>query len=127
MIEDITQHLGKDYLSIKTEDWYLMKAFKEAVEEMGWKYNHSFTKFSADEFSRRMIEASSTLEFEKAAFYKHKLELLEKFQIKSLVVNRKLTNIDVMTITSSETNAFINYLQIKEGSIIFSKNNSISI
>ncbi len=75
-----------------------------------------------DEFSRRMIEASSTLEFEKAAFYKHKLELLEKFQIKSLVVNRKLTNIDVMTITSSETNAFINYLQIKEGSIIFSKN-----
>lgn len=75
-----------------------------------------------DEFSRRMNEASSTLEFEKAAFYKHKLELLEKFQIKSLVVNRKLTDIDVITITSSETNAFINYLQIKEGSIIFSKN-----
>lgn len=75
-----------------------------------------------DEFSRRMNEASSILEFEKAAFYKHKLELLEKFQIKSLVVNRKLTDIDVITITSSETNAFINYLQIKEGSIIFSKN-----
>ena len=75
-----------------------------------------------DEFARRMNEASSTLEFEKAAFYKHKLELLEKFQIKSLVVNRKLTDIDVITITSSETNAFINYLQIKEGSIIFSKN-----
>ncbi len=75
-----------------------------------------------DEFARRMNEASSMLEFEKAAFYKHKLELLEKFQIKSLVVNRKLTDIDVITITSSETNAFINYLQIKEGSIIFSKN-----
>ena len=75
-----------------------------------------------DEFSRRMNEASASLEFEKAGLYKYKLELVEKFQTKSLVVNRKLTDIDVVTITSSETNAFINYLQIKEGSIIFSKN-----
>ncbi len=75
-----------------------------------------------DEFHSRMQNASQALEFEKAALYKHKLELLEKFQTKSLVVNRKLTDIDVITITSSEVNAFINYLQIKEGSIIFSKN-----
>lgn len=75
-----------------------------------------------DEFINRMQKAAQELEFEKAALYKHKLELLEKFQTKSLVVNRKLTDIDVITITSSETNAFINYLQIKEGSIIFSKN-----
>ncbi len=75
-----------------------------------------------DVFMGRMQKAAQELEFEKAALYKHKLELLEKFQTKSLVVNRKLTNIDVITITSSETNSFINYIQIKEGSIIFSKN-----
>lgn len=75
-----------------------------------------------EEFTRRMSEASDVLEFEKAALYKNKLELLERFHSKSLVVNRKLTDIDVFTITSSEVNAFINYLQIKEGSIIFSKN-----
>jgi excinuclease ABC subunit C len=75
-----------------------------------------------DEFFNRMHQAAQELAFEKAALYKHKLELLEKFQTKSLVVNRKLTNIDVFTITSSETNAFINYLHIKEGAIIFSKN-----
>ncbi len=74
------------------------------------------------EFINRMQSASLELEFEKAALYKHKLELLEKFQTKSLVVNRKLTDIDVITITSSEINSFINYLQIKEGAIIFSKN-----
>ena len=51
MIENTRQHLGKDYLSIKTEDWYLMKAFKEAVEEMGWRYNHSFTKFPTERFA----------------------------------------------------------------------------
>lgn len=70
----------------------------------------------------RMKSAAEAMEFEKAATFKHKLELLEKFQTKSLVVNRKLTDIDVITITSSETDAFINYMQIKEGSIIFSKN-----
>jgi excinuclease ABC subunit C len=75
-----------------------------------------------DEFTRRMKEAAEALKFEGAAQYKHKLELLEKFHSKSLVVNPKLTNIDVVTITSTETEAFINYLKIKEGSIIFSKN-----
>ncbi|TXH30219.1 MAG: excinuclease ABC subunit C [Cyclobacteriaceae bacterium] len=75
-----------------------------------------------DELTHRMKTAAEALEFEKAGIYKHKLDLLEKFQTKSLVVNRKLTNIDVITITSTETDAYINYLQIKEGSIIFSKN-----
>ena len=75
-----------------------------------------------NEFLRRMETSAAALEFEKAGLYKHKLELLEKFQTKSLVVNRKLTNIDVVTITSSEINAFVNYLQVKEGAIIFSKN-----
>ena len=50
-VEDITQHLGKDYIAIKTNDWHLMKAFKEACEEMGWQYNHSFTKFSQERFA----------------------------------------------------------------------------
>ncbi|UXE65509.1 MAG: excinuclease ABC subunit C [Chryseotalea sp. WA131a] len=75
-----------------------------------------------DYFQARMREAAEKMEFERAAFYKVKLEKLEKFQSKSLVVNRKLTDIDVITIASSETDAFINYLQIKEGAIIFSKN-----
>ncbi|MBS1489531.1 MAG: excinuclease ABC subunit C [Bacteroidetes bacterium] len=72
--------------------------------------------------TQRMEETANKMEFEKADLYKHKLSLLEKFQVKSLVVNPKLTNIDVITITSSETGAFLNYLQIKEGAIIFSKN-----
>lgn len=73
-------------------------------------------------FLENMERASQLLEFERADFFKHKLELLEKFQSKSLVVNRKLTDIDVITITSTEHDAFINFLQIKEGAIIFSKN-----
>jgi excinuclease ABC subunit C len=73
-------------------------------------------------FSEKMKEASQNLEFEKAATFKHKLDLLEKFQTKSLVVNRKLTDIDVITISSNEQEAFINYMMIKEGAIILSSN-----
>lgn len=75
-----------------------------------------------DHFQTQMRFAAERLEFERAAFFKSKLEKLEKFQTKSLVVNRKLTDIDVVTIASSETDAFVNYLQIKEGAIVFSKN-----
>ena len=50
MIEDTRQHLGKDYIAIKTDSWPLMKAFKEECETLGWQYNHSFTKFSQERF-----------------------------------------------------------------------------
>lgn len=75
-----------------------------------------------DYFTEQMKAASNSLEFEKAEYYKNKLVLLEKFQTKSQVVNKKLTDIDVMTITSSLQHSFINYLKVKEGSIIFSEN-----
>ena len=75
-----------------------------------------------DYFTQQMKAASTSLEFEKADYYKSKLTLLEKFQTKSQVVNKKLTDIDVMTITSSQQNSFVNYLRVKEGAIIFSEN-----
>src|SRR5690606_2087307 len=42
-------------------------------------------------------------------------------QHKSMVVNHALTDIDVLTVTSTDAYAYINYMQIKEGAIIFSK------
>ena len=72
-------------------------------------------------FIDQMKKASASLEFERAQRYKEKLDTLERFQSKSLVVNRDLTDIDVFTITSTEEYAYVNYLQVKEGSIIYSK------
>jgi excinuclease ABC subunit C len=72
-------------------------------------------------FTNQMKEAAVNMEFERAQRFKEKLDTLERFQAKSLVVNRDLTDIDVFTITSIEEYAYINYLQIKEGSIIYSK------
>ncbi len=73
-------------------------------------------------FTTQMKVSAQTLNYERAEFYKHKVMLLEKFQAKSMVVNRKLTDIDVVTITSSATDAFVNFMQVREGAIIFSRN-----
>jgi excinuclease ABC subunit C len=72
-------------------------------------------------FTEEMKNASFNMEFERAQYYKEKLDTLERFQSKSLVVNRSLTDIDVFSIASQEEYAYVNYLQVKEGSIVFSK------
>ncbi len=73
-------------------------------------------------FSDHMRQNSESLQFERAAQYKSKLELLERFQARSSVVNRRLTDIDVITILSTPQTAFINFLQVKEGAIMYSRN-----
>lgn len=73
-------------------------------------------------FKNEMKRASESLEFELAARYKHKLDYLDKFQTKTMVVSNKLTDIDVVTITSSKEEAFVNFMMIKEGAIVFSTN-----
>lgn len=75
----------------------------------------------SDYFQQRMEEFSIAMNFEKAQLFKEKLLLLEKFQTKSMVVNKALTDIDVVSMITSDTMLYINYLQIKEGAIIFSK------
>jgi excinuclease ABC subunit C len=72
-------------------------------------------------FRKNMQSSATEMQFEKAQRYKEKLDTLERFQSKSLVVNRDLTDIDVMTISSITEYAYINYLRIKEGAIVYSK------
>lgn len=72
-------------------------------------------------FKNKMMEAAQNLEYEKAQQFKDKLLSLENFQSKSLVVNEKIDDIDVFTIVSDEKTAFVNYLKIKDGTIIITK------
>ncbi|HEY0653957.1 MAG TPA: excinuclease ABC subunit UvrC [Chryseosolibacter sp.] len=72
-------------------------------------------------FRKGMQEASAKMEFEKAQRYLERLNTLERFQTKSLVVNRDLTDTDVLTISSIPEYAYVNYIQIKEGAIVYSK------
>jgi excinuclease ABC subunit C len=72
-------------------------------------------------FREQMMEAAGRLAFEEAQVFKEKLEALEKFQSKSLVVNPDISDLDVVTITSDEKCAYLNYLHIEHGCIIQTK------
>ena len=74
-----------------------------------------------EHFQRYMTKAASELQFERANFYKEKIKVLERFQSKSLVVNRVISNVDVISIVSNDEYAYLNYMLVKEGAIIFSK------
>jgi len=72
-------------------------------------------------FKKEMVEAAEKLEFELAQKSKNKIDQLDKFKSKSIVVNPSLTNIHICTISSDEKEAFLNYLYVKNGSITFTK------
>jgi len=72
-------------------------------------------------FRQQMQEAAADLAFEKAQEFKEKLDLLENFQSKSLVVNPNLSDVDVLALLSDEECAYASYLRIVNGSIIQAK------
>ncbi len=72
-------------------------------------------------FKEKMRGAAENLDFEKAQGFKEKLDLLEKYQAKSLVINPNVDSLDVFSIVSEEKFAFANYLRIKNGAITLSK------
>jgi len=70
------------------------------------------------EVKQVLKSAVETLNFELAHAYQQKLNVLEKYQSKSTVVNSAITNVDVVSIASDERYAFVNYLKVMNGSII---------
>jgi excinuclease ABC subunit C len=72
-------------------------------------------------FRDEMVSAAERLEFEQAQKYKEKLDLLEKFQSKSTIVNPEIRDTDVFSIVSDEKFSFVNYLKVINGSIVLTK------
>jgi len=68
-------------------------------------------------FKNKMKEAAELLNFESANTYKAKLDLLEKFQSKSVIVNKKLKNTDIFAVLSENNKAIVNYMRIDNGYI----------
>ena len=61
---------------------------------------------------------AENLEFEAAQSLKEKLQILENYQAKSTIVNPKISNVDVFSIVSDESYAYVNFLQLSYGAII---------
>jgi excinuclease ABC subunit C len=56
--------------------------------------------------------------FEKAHMIKEKIDLLEKYQSKSTVVNPAIHNADVFSIVSDEESGYVNFLKVVSGAIV---------
>lgn len=68
---------------------------------------------------RELMQAyAAEYRFEEAQSVKEKLESLEKFQRKSVVVNPSIHNVDVFSLVIEEDSAYVNFLRVMNGAII---------
>jgi len=75
-------------------------------------------KTSLHKFEELMLDFATRSEFEEAQKIKEKIELLSNYQSKSTVVNPSITNVDVFSVISDESFAYINFFKIVNGAII---------
>ena len=69
------------------------------------------------EMKEEMQALAEELRFEEAEMIKRKYELIGLYAAKSEVVSHVVDNIDVLSITSDEKTAYINYIHVNNGSI----------
>ena len=78
-----------------------------------------------DQMKRQMYAAAEELRFEDADAIKRKLHLLEEYQSRSTVVDTRVADVDVVAILSDERYAYVSFLRVKHGAIIYSICNEI--
>lgn len=66
----------------------------------------------------QLNDAVAELNFEFAHHLKNKLDKLDNYQSKSTVVSSSITNVDVFSIASDESLAFVNFLKVMNGVVI---------
>ena len=71
-----------------------------------------------ENLQQSMQQYAENFEYEKAQSLKEKIQLLENYRSKSMVVNPSIHNVDVFSIAGDEQFAYINFMKIINGSII---------
>ena len=67
---------------------------------------------------KEMYKCSELNQFEQAQSFKEKIEILENYQSRSTIVNPKISDVEVYSIISDESYAYVNFLQVSHGAII---------
>ena len=65
-----------------------------------------------------MNKYAEEYKFEQAQIIKGKINILEKYRSKSMIVNPKIDDIEVYSIAEDDDTAFVNYLRVVSGSIV---------
>lgn len=69
-------------------------------------------------FKKEMQQYAEQLQFEKAEMFRKKLEHLLQYKAKSTIVNERMGNVDVFSILRDGSLAYVNYLMVREGTIV---------
>ena len=72
-------------------------------------------------FKNEMKIHADRMEFEKAEIVRKKIEFIENYQSKSVVVTPKLGDVDVFSVVKENDSAYVNYLMVQNGTIIQTK------
>jgi excinuclease ABC subunit C len=67
---------------------------------------------------KKMLDAATELKYEQAEVFKRKIDILERYQAKSTVVNSSIKDTEIYTIASEEKVAYINFMRVHNGAII---------
>jgi len=78
-------------------------------------------------FKNEMKDYAISLEFEKADIVRKKIEHLENYEAKSVVVSRQLTNADVFSLLREGNEAYVNYLMVYNGTIVQTHTSKLEI
>jgi len=76
------------------------------------------TKQVSDYLLGEMHRLSRELKFEEANELKRRYLLIEKYRAKSVIVNPSIHNIDVFTILRDDTAAYVNFIYVRNGSVV---------
>ncbi len=99
------------------EGFETLENYQQKVDAIREILKGNFKK-SMRNFKITMNEFATTMQFEEAQKVKEKIEVLQNYQSHSTIINPKINDIDVFSIISDETMAYVNFLQIAYGAII---------
>lgn len=69
-------------------------------------------------FRREMQQSAGALQFEKAELLRKKIEHLEEYESRSVIVSSHATNADVFSLLRDGDTAYVNYLMVQNGTIV---------
>jgi excinuclease ABC subunit C len=90
-----------------------MESFTQAINIIKGNMGEVLTSLT-----NKMNEAAQQLNFEDAQLYKDKLQRLERYQSKSVIVHPTINNIDVFSLICEESVAYSNFMRVVNGAVV---------
>jgi excinuclease ABC subunit C len=106
------------------EDLQTREDYKESIDQLKNLLRGNLSPVIRH-FKEEMKSFSANLAFEKAEITRKKIEYLENYQARSIVANVKAGDLDVFSLVKEKDIAFVNYLMVRNGTIVQTQTNKV--